>query len=176
MCAVFTDYPRIIAPRLTLRPPAPADAPRLTRLIDDFGVARMTSRVPHPYGPGDAQTFFDGLSKSNDDWRFAVEHPDYGFIGVISLDRREGAFRELGYWLGRPFWGRGYATEAACALLQWARDARDLRAAAAGHFEDNPTSGRVLDKAGFLYTGVVEPRFSKARGAVASTRMMVWMG
>ena len=173
MCAIFTDHPRIVAPRLTLRPLAPSDSPRLTRLINDFGVARMSTRIPYPYRAADAEVFL--AAREGERPRFALEHPDYGFMGTIGIENRGGPLPELGYWLGRPYWGRGYATEAVSALLQWARDARDLRAVASGHFDDNPASGRVLDKAGFLYTGIVEPRFSTARKAVATTRMMVWL-
>ena len=82
----------------------------------------------------------------------------------------------MGYWIGRPYWGQGYATEAAAGAVGWAgADAGASGWVVAGHFADNPASGRVLEKAGFLYTGVVAPQFSKARGAVAPTRMMVWL-
>jgi RimJ/RimL family protein N-acetyltransferase len=82
---------------------------------------------------------------------------------------------EIGYWLGRPFWGRGYMTEAVDAALLWAGDGWGRRYLLAGHFADNPASGQVLVKAGFLYTGDVVPRFSMARGEEAPTRMMVWL-
>ena len=173
MCAIRIDHPRIVSPRLSLRALAGSDVSRLTRLIDDIGVAGMTTRIPHPYGRADALAFFSA-ERDKGSWSLAVNHPDDGFIGVVALDRKSGPLPELGYWLGRPYWGRGYATEAVGALLQWARDARDLRAVTAGHFDDNPASARVLDKAGF-YTGVVEPRFSTARGATCRTRMMVWL-
>ena len=81
----------------------------------------------------------------------------------------------MGYWIGRPYWGQGYATEAATAALAWAGAGWGKRLVVSGHFADNPASGRVLEKAGFLYTGVVEPRHSKARGEAAATRMMVWL-
>jgi RimJ/RimL family protein N-acetyltransferase len=82
---------------------------------------------------------------------------------------------EIGYWLGRPYWGRGFATEAVLGLLAWIKGARLAKAVISGHFDDNNASGRVLQKAGFLYTGVIEPRYSTARAAVAQTRMMVWI-
>ena len=82
---------------------------------------------------------------------------------------------EVGYWIGRPFWGRGYATEALEAGLVWASRKWKRRALVAGHFSDNPASGRVLEKAGFLYTGEVRTGFSRARGADAQTRRMVWL-
>jgi RimJ/RimL family protein N-acetyltransferase len=82
---------------------------------------------------------------------------------------------EIGYWLGRPFWGRGLATEAVSGALSWAKKAWRRRMVVSGHFADNPASGRVLEKAGFLYTGEIRPRHSVARGVSADTRMMVWL-
>ena len=82
---------------------------------------------------------------------------------------------EIGYWLGRPHWGQGYMTEAVDAGLVWAGQGWGRRYLLAGHFADNPASGQVLVKTGFLYTGEVVPRFSLARGEEAPTRMMVWL-
>ena len=81
----------------------------------------------------------------------------------------------MGYWLGRPYWGQGLATEAASAALVWAGEGWRRRYLMAGHFADNPASGQVLCKTGFLYTGEVVPRHSLARGEAAPTRMMVWL-
>ena len=73
------------------------------------------------------------------------------------------------------YWGRGYATEALQGALSWARSRWRKRALVAGHFVDNPASGRVLEKAGFLYTGEVRPGLSRARGGPVETRRMVWL-
>jgi RimJ/RimL family protein N-acetyltransferase len=99
---------------------------------------------------------------------FAIEARGQGLIGVIGAHKKKGAF-EIGYWLGRPFWGRGLASEAVCAFTQEARSLGPLEAA---HFVDNPASGRVLEKAGFAYTGEVDERFSLARGVKVLTRWM----
>ena len=78
--------------------------------------------------------------------------------------------------LGRPFWNRGYATEAARAALKWAKRDWGRKVVVAGHFADNPASGQVLVKSGFLYTGDVEMRACTARGgALTPTRLMVWL-
>jgi RimJ/RimL family protein N-acetyltransferase len=82
---------------------------------------------------------------------------------------------EIGYWLGRPFWGRGLMTDAVVAALAWVGGAWGRRFVMAGHFADNPASGQVLIKTGFLYTGEVLSRFSIARGEESPTRMMVWL-
>ena len=94
-----------------------------------------------------------------------------GVLGLKQIERPD-----LGFWLGRPFWNRGYATEAVRGALGWVK--RDWRkpVVTAGHFADNPASGQVLCKAGFLYTGDVERRPSLARGRTdVPTRMMVWL-
>ena len=175
MCAIST-IEWITTPRLRLRPLSLTDAARLTALINDYGVAKMTGGIAHPYGLEDATAYLEGrTARSSNGWRFAIDLPDEGLVGVVGLARRDGPLLELGYWLGRPYWGRGYATEAASATVQWARDAHDVRAIVAGHFEDNPISGRVLEKAGFLYTGLVEPMFSLARGEAVRTRKMAWL-
>ena len=94
-------------------------------------------------------------------------------MGVLGFHPKVGLSPEIGYWIGRPFWGAGYMTEAVIAALEWARQGWAKRLLVSGHFADNAASGRVLVKAGFLYTGEVESRHSTARGEAADTRMMV---
>ena len=142
----------------------------MTVWLSDYDVARMTARVPHPYNEGDAEDFVAAGAPN----RFVIERKRDGlFLGMAGLHVDEDC--EFGYWLGKPFWGQGYATEATTAALGWAREGWGRRLVVSGHFADNPASGRVLEKAGFLYTGVVQPRHSKARGEDAPTRMMVWL-
>jgi RimJ/RimL family protein N-acetyltransferase len=174
----MVDQPETIATeRLVLRAPRLDDAARLAELANDFDVARMTTEIPHPYSLGDADDFLRRM-ETRDRARqavFAIEHPKDGFVGVLGFHPKEPAAPEVGYWIGRPYWGQGYATEAARAALDWAGAGWGRRLVVSGHFADNPASGRVLEKAGFLYTGVVQPRHSKARGEDAATRMMVWL-
>jgi RimJ/RimL family protein N-acetyltransferase len=169
--------PKVSTPRLSLRPPIAADAPRLARLVDDVDIARMTTAIPHPYPHDAAEGFIERMSRVDGgrERLFALEAPDEGFVGLLGFHRNEAGAPELGYWLGRPFWGRGYMTEAVRAALIWAGGEWGKRFIMAGHFTDNPASGQVLIKAGFLYTGDVFPRFSLGRGEDAPTRMMVWL-
>jgi RimJ/RimL family protein N-acetyltransferase len=163
--------------RLVLRAPRLDDAVRLVELANDFDIARMTIGMPHPYTRDYADGFLsrmEGLDRAREAV-FAIDHPEEGFIGVLGFHPLEPTAPEIGYWIGRPFWGQGYATEATTAALGWAREGWGRRLVVSGHFADNPASGRVLEKAGFLYTGVVQPRHSKARGEDAQTRMMVWL-
>lgn len=176
MAQVLTE---VRTPRLRLRPPRTSDAVRLAGLLDDFDVVRMTSNIPSPYRFEHAQDFLRAIEEGNHHAEtFVVEHLEFDVIGVIGLnaasDARPRLGPELGYWLGRTFWGRGFATEAARALLTWAAQA-GTRAMVSGHFADNPASGKVLSKAGFLYTGEVRHRLSLARGVEVPTRMMIWL-
>ena len=94
-----------------------------------------------------------------------------GMIGCMGAHQKEGDAFEVGYWFGRPFWGRGFATE---ALKGFTFEARKLGQLQAGHFVDNPASGRVLEKSGFAYTGETPKLFSLARGESVPTRRMTF--
>ena len=175
MCALDVR-PAIGTDRLILRGPAMADAPAVAGLCNDLGVAAMVAAMPHPYTLADAEAFL-AKARAPDLRRghgFAIEHRQFGLIGMLGFKDVEPGRAEVGYWLGRPFWNRGYATEALEAALGWVRAEWRRGALWAGHFADNRASGQVLVKAGFLYTGDVEPRPCLARGgAVVPTRMMV---
>jgi len=176
MC-VIEQSPVVETRRLTLRAPAPGDAARIAQLANDPDIARMTLRMPSPYADGDARQFVTAVA-SQDPRRavtFLIDHEDHGPVGVLGLFEDGDVAPEAGYWVGRPFWGRGFATEALEGALAWARGRWKRRALVAGHFADNPASGRVLEKAGFLYTGEVRRQFSRARGAEVDTRRMVWL-
>lgn len=176
MC-VIEPTPVIETRRLTLRALAPRDLDRLSQLANDPDIARMTLRMPHPYGSGDAEAFMLQVA-SQDPKRaatFLIADDDDRPLGVIGLFEDADPAPEIGYWVGRPYWGRGIATEALQGALAWARRQWKRRALVSGHFEDNPASGRVLEKAGFLYTGERRTAFSRARNAPATTRRMVWL-
>ena len=176
MCIIETQ-PVIETRRLILRSPGAQDIPRIAALANDPDVARMTQRMPHPFGLADAEAFVLHVA-AQDPARavaFVIEHEDLGPVGVIGLHESGDPAPETGYWIGREFWGRGFATEALDGALAWASRKWKRRALVAGHFADNPASGRVLEKAGFLYTGETRRAWSQARGAQADTRMMVWL-
>lgn len=176
MCIIETS-PVVETRRLTLRAPGFQDLSALAGLANDPAIARMTLRMPHPYSEGDAEGFIMQAATQAPDQgaAFMIDHEDHGPVGVIGLFKDADLAPEVGYWIGRPYWGRGYATEALQGALSWASRAWRRRALVAGHFADNPASGRVLEKAGFLYTGEVRRGFSRARGEAVDTRRMVWM-
>lgn len=175
MCAIEVS-PVVSTERLVLRGPMVTDAAAIAALACDRNVAGMTGRIPHPYGLADAEAFIARAQQT--DWgreaAWVIEHHVFGVVGGVGI--LAGERPEIGFWLGRPFWNRGYATEAVRGALKWVK--RDWRkhVVVAGHFADNPASGQVLCKAGFLYTGDVERRVSLARGRDdVPTRMMVWL-
>jgi len=175
MCAIEVT-PVVATERLILRGPVRTDAAALAHLLNDLNVAGMTSKIPHPYGLADAEAWLDVAMTCDfrDEAAFVIEHRNFGVVGGLGF--MPGARPELGYWIGRPYWNRGYATEAARGAMKWVK--RDWRkpVVVSGHFADNPASGQVLCKAGFLYTGDVEPRVSLARGRDdVPCRMMVWL-
>lgn len=153
-------------PRLTLRPGWIEDAPALTRAVAHECVAMKLARLPWPYDLVDAETFLT-MPVARDEARCLVFAHDMGaeptLIGGCGISRDDGQ-PNLGYWLIPDAWGRGYATEAGRAMLGIARWGLGHRQLAAHHHLDNPASGRVLRKLGFVATGVREPRSSRARG------------
>lgn len=163
--------------RLTLRQPVAADAPRLAALANDPEIARMTTRIPHPYALEDAKSFLERCEEE-EDALFAIDDGE-GLIGMVGFQRAGMANAlgpEIGYWLGRPYWGQGLATEAASAVLVWAHESWGRRCVVSGHFADNPASASVLLKSGFLYTGEVVRQASLARGGEqVECRRMVWL-
>ena len=163
--------------RLTLRAPEAGDVAAITEFAGDYAIASMTTRMPHPYAEGDARQFVHLVARQDTsrERTFVIDHERHGLVGCIGFHRAPAALLELGYWIARPYWGRGFATEAVTAALRWASKDWGRRAVASGHFDDNAPSAKVLIKAGFLYTGEVQQRHSRARGQIAPTRMMVWL-
>lgn len=174
-----TDMQTIIARRLTLRPYQQTDAARVAYLAGDYDVAMMCGRVPHPYPIAAAYSFFDMLEQgqeSGKEYAFAVTLPIDGVIGACGLSRvgePDAETWELGYWYGMPYWGLGYASEAARALMDWGRDQLGAKIFVAGHFVDNPASGNVLRKLGFLRTGE-QDLFGLARQQTSLAARYVW--
>ena len=163
--------------RLRLRTPVAADAAAIAALAGDFDVTRMTARMPHPYLRIDAEGFISraAQSASFDNQTLVIEHQTEGPIGSIGLFQSETGQPEIGYWIGKPYWGQGLASEALRGLQDWVKNVQGRRYLTAGHFADNLVSGQVLIKAGFLYTGEVRTLFSQARNTPVPWRMMVWL-
>jgi len=160
-------------PRLLLRPGFPEDAPALAMAIADETIVRNLAVVPWPYGLRDAEAYLASPRDPVLPSLLIFERTDGAprLIGACGLGRRPSGAVEMGYWIARGFWGRGFATEACEALIRIAR-ALGLKQLEASHFIDNPASARVLDKLGFESTGLIAPRMSCARGGEVPARLM----
>jgi 8-oxo-dGTP diphosphatase len=159
--------------RLLLRPLRPDDAAAAEPLVAEREVVETTLTIPHPYPVGGAADWVRSSTASMADGRAltlaVVPHGGAGLIGVVAIDRREEAEGELGYWLGRPYWGQGYMTEAVGALIAHGFAWMALRSVMAAVMPHNVRSLRVLEKNGLVPAGE-ETRPAPARGgAVAMT-------
>jgi RimJ/RimL family protein N-acetyltransferase len=159
--------------RLTLRKPCREDLAALVPLIGDYAVAKNLAAVPHPYTAADAESWLDGMTErraaDGDDWAILRSGM---FTGICSVTRYQGRL-SLGYWLGKSFWGMGYATEAAEAAVSYAFAAHDVFALVSGYFVDNPASGRVLEKLGFEPAGIELVRCVSRGTTVACNRVLL---
>ncbi len=159
--------------RLLLRPGWAEDAPALARAIGEEAIVRNLASAPWPYDLTHARAFLE-TERRPDEASFLIFRRTNGaprLIGAAGLGRSPEDGIELGYWISRPHWGLGYATEAGRAIVAIARHGLRLRKLSAGHFLDNPASGRVLEKLGFRPTGDVAPRYSCGRGAEAPCKL-----
>ena len=157
---------------LLLRPGWGEDAPALAAAIADEAIVRNLATAPWPFALREAEAFLaaprDPVLPS-----FLITERTGGdpmLVGACGLGRRPSGAVELGYWIARESWNRGFATEAGLALLAIA-EALGLPRLEASYFIDNPASGRVLEKLGFLPTGIAAPRYSCARGDDAMARL-----
>jgi RimJ/RimL family protein N-acetyltransferase len=148
------DCPVLVTERLVLRPPHEEDIPDIARLAANRRIAEMLSRMPHPYGEAEARAFVDmAKNRRTGGCCYAITVAETGaFIGCAGLDVKELGL-ELGYWIGEPFWGRGYATEAAHALVDLAFRATDINVLHVACRVINAASRRVIHKCGFQYAG-----------------------
>ncbi len=152
--------------RLVLRAPRAADAQAVAALINDRRIAENLARVPYPYPRKEAETFIASANRSGDEVAFLATLADGTLVGGCGVGVRFGEYPEIGYWYGVPYWGRGYATEAARALIDYAFDDLGHETLEGGARVSNPASRRVLEKCGFVWTHVTLMRV-RALGGVS---------
>jgi RimJ/RimL family protein N-acetyltransferase len=144
--------------RLVLRAPTMTDMPAFVDLLCDYEVAKNLRAVPHPYSETLFREFLaktDQERRDGSDFHFAVNRAmDGAFLGMCSISKEEDGVLRFGYWYGRPYWGQGYATEAARPVLRFAFEDLGADRLSAHWFDDNPASGAVLHKLGFAIMGV----------------------
>jgi RimJ/RimL family protein N-acetyltransferase len=172
--------------RLVLRAPRLEDANAIATLVNDRRIAENTLRIPHPYGLADARAFLATANTTDDETVFLITERGAGVrggtmlgdkvLGCCGLARLDGKQPEIGYWLGVPFWGKGYATEAARAVIDHAFGDLGYEHLLGGARVSNPASRRVLEKCGFQWTGVGLYRIRAVRSSAPIDRFRLDRG
>lgn len=162
----MSAQPILATERLVLRPFTLSDAPEQARLAGAREVAAMTLRIPHPYALSDAETWLAthaGAWERGESAYFAVTLKDNGtLVGTVGLEvNAEHARAELGFWAGVPYWGRGYTTEAARAVVGFAFRTLGLNRVYAYSSTRNPASARVQEKIGLRREGLLRGHIRK---------------
>lgn len=159
--------PTLTTEHLVLRPYTLADAPELQRLIGDRDVASTLMNVPHPYKDGMAEEWIGQRQEyyeKGESIQFAISPRHEGFfiggIGLSSIDQ-QAQRAELGYWIGKPYWGKGYGTEAARAVVRYGFETLGLNRIHARHLGRNPASGRIMQKIGMKHEGCQRQHIKK---------------
>lgn len=160
------SQPVLETKRLNLRPFSLEDAGEVQRLAGDRDVAATTLLIPHPYPDGAAETWIRShpdLFQTRKNVVFAITRIEdqqlVGAIGLVVQSLHDRA--ELGYWIGKPYWGNGYCTEAARAILAFAFNDLELNRVYAHHMQRNPASGRVMEKLGMRFEVSVRQHVKK---------------
>ena len=151
--------------RLRLRPFEASDAEPLQKLAGARAVAEGTLLIPHPYPLTEAVEWIatrpEALECGNVVYAITLRSSSelIGAIGFVVRPQHDKG--ELGYWIGEPYWGRGFATEAAGAIIRYGFETFDLNRLSAVHFARNPASGRVLQKNGMRHEGSLRQDLKK---------------
>jgi [ribosomal protein S5]-alanine N-acetyltransferase len=137
--------------RLRLRPLTARDTARIALLAGDWDVACMTARIPYPYSAELAEQWIGGLAEG--EIVRGIERRGT-LIGVCGYLPDGSGSAEIGYWIGKPWWGQGFATESARAVVKHCFASAGIERVTSGHFIDNPASGKVIAKLGFQFVGM----------------------
>jgi RimJ/RimL family protein N-acetyltransferase len=161
--------------RLVLRRPTLADVKAIASLANDRRIAQNTSRLPHPYSVRDAETFIQFVELQTRETNFAITCGG-DLMGTIGITLGQGEFPEIGYWLGLPYSGQGYATEAARAIIDYTFEEFGCTELRAGARVVNTSSRRVLEKCGFQWTSVQLLKVLSLGGSVPVDRFRLDRG
>ncbi len=151
--SIVIASPVLETERLVMRAPRESDVAQLALLADNRHVAEMLARMPHPYGEAEARSFLAMARARRAGIVYALTLAGTDtFVGCAGLNSTDRGL-ELGYWIGEPYWKRGYATEAAHALVDLAFQRTPIQVLHASTRVINPASRRVIHKCGFQYAG-----------------------
>lgn len=168
------SIPVLETERLTLRAPRHEDVKAIAVLANDRRIAENTARIPYPYGVGDAEQFIASVNQRDGEACFVILLGST-LIGACGVEPREDGL-ELGCWLGVPYWGQGYATEAGRAMIDHAFGDLQHETLQAGARVTNPASRRVLEKCAFQWTGVRLTRIRAINSAAPTDRFRLDRG
>ena len=176
------DCPVLVTERLVLRAPNVEDMDAIADLANNRNVSAMLQAMPFPFTRKQAAEYIlRSVAGEMGHCAYAITKAENGeFIGACHIkDREQGEGLSLSYWLGRPFWKKGYATEAVGALIDAAFRATDIDALYVSNFAANQASRRVVEKPGFQYIGTTETR-SVVSGLVFADQYILeretWLG
>ena len=160
------EMPVLRTERLVLRPFALSDAADIQRLAGEWEIADTTLNISHPYEDGMAEEWIATHKPRFEEGKlcnFAITLRDSGdLVGAVGLViTRRFDHAELGYWIGKPYWGKGYCTEAARAVIGYGFTHLDLHRIHASHMARNPASGRVMENTGMKREGVLRGHVKK---------------
>ena len=150
--------------RILLRPWVDSDAPTLFKYASDPLVGPRAGWPPHK-SEDESLELIRTLFHNDSTWAIVLRSTGepigamgYGPSCECNLPARDGE-PLIGYWVGRPYWNQGICTEALRLMLEHIRSTTDIKSLVSGHFIDNPASGRVMEKCGFVPTGetVIDP-------------------
>jgi ribosomal-protein-alanine N-acetyltransferase len=163
-----SPQPDLVTGRMVLRSLCPGDSKQIATLATDPGVSKYMLEIPHPYTEPLAQEWIAGLAAAYDtgtDVIFGISLRDSGeLIGVAGLIgiNTEHSRAKLGYWIGRPYWNCGFATEAVGALIDFGFRVLGLNRIYAFYMAGNPASGRVMEKCGMRHEGILRQHIRKS--------------
>ena len=156
------EQPTLRTARLVLRPLTLADAPRVQELAGAREVALNTLLIPHPYPDGAAEEWIAEREAKFEEGNVTFAIDDGELVGVMGLHiKRDDDTAEIGYWIGVPYWGRGYASEAGAEVIRYGFEVQKLNKIYAAYFARNPASGRVLRKLGMKHEGTLRQQHKK---------------
>ncbi|MCC3213982.1 GNAT family N-acetyltransferase [Chryseobacterium sp. X308] len=151
-------FPILQTERLILSQLEEKDIPFIVELLQHRIFSDLTSNIPYPYVENDARSWVK-MSKeafeNNTGYTFAIRNKEDQIIGAIGLHDRDDDKAELGYWIGIPYWNKGYVTEAAKAIIDFGFKELKLNKIFATHFPHNPASGRIMEKVGMEQEAVL---------------------
>lgn len=161
------EKPILKTERLLLRLIELADAPVIQRLVSDREIAAPTLNIPHPYPENGAVEFIqksiEGRAQGHADFHFGIiRQSDEALMGMAGIHpRQHGYTAEIGYWLGVPYWGQGYMTEAVRRIIQFGFENLHLQRIEARCFSYNTASARVMQKVGMTFEGIMRQHVIK---------------